>query len=60
MTPRTLVRRVVATGVEHELVVESRLAAAVVTEVEGSAYRTGRSEFELDSDDTLGEGFLLR
>ena len=33
---------------------------AVVTEVEGSAYRTGRSEFELDSDDTLGEGFLLR
>ena len=33
---------------------------AVVTEVEGSAYRTGRSEFELDPDDTLGEGFLLR
>ena len=33
---------------------------AVVTEVEGSAYRTGRSEFELDPEDTLGEGFLLR
>ena len=33
---------------------------AVVTEVEGSAYRTGRSEFELDPDDPLGEGFLLR
>ena len=33
---------------------------AVVTEVEGSAYRTGRSEFELDPDDPLREGFLLR
>jgi len=34
--------------------------AAVVTEVEGSAYRTGRAEFGLDPDDPLGEGFLLR
>jgi proline racemase len=34
--------------------------AAVVTEVEGSAYRTGRAVFELDPDDPLGEGFLLR
>jgi proline racemase len=34
--------------------------AAVVTDVEGSAYRTGRAEFELDPDDPLGEGFLLR
>ncbi|HEX3291111.1 MAG TPA: proline racemase family protein [Gaiella sp.] len=33
---------------------------AVVTEVEGSAYRTGRGEFEVDADDPLGEGFLLR
>ncbi len=33
---------------------------AVVTEVEGSAYRTGRAEFELDADDPIGEGFLLR
>jgi proline racemase len=33
---------------------------AVVTEVEGSAFRTGRAVFELDSDDALGEGFLLR
>jgi proline racemase len=32
----------------------------VVTEVEGSAYRTGRAEWELDPDDPLGEGFLLR
>ncbi len=34
--------------------------AAVVTEVEGSAYRTGRHVFELDPDDPLGTGFLLR
>ena len=33
---------------------------AVVTEVTGSAYRTGESSFVLDPDDPLGEGFLLR
>jgi proline racemase len=34
--------------------------AAVLTEVEGSAHRTGRHVFELDPDDPLGTGFLLR
>ena len=33
---------------------------AVVTEVEGSAHRTGEHVFTLDHDDPLGEGFLLR
>jgi proline racemase len=33
---------------------------AVVTQIEGSAYRTGAHEFALDPDDPLGEGFLLR
>jgi len=33
---------------------------AVVTEVEGSAYRTGEHSFVLDPDDRIGEGFLLR
>ncbi len=33
---------------------------ALITEVEGSAYRTGRATFELDPDDPLGTGFLLR
>ncbi len=33
---------------------------ALITEVEGSAYRTGRHEFELDPDDPVGTGFLLR
>ncbi len=34
--------------------------AAVVTEVTGSAYRTGESRFVLDPRDGLGTGFLLR
>lgn len=34
--------------------------AAVVPEVEGSAYVTGRSELLLDPEDPLMEGFLLR
>ena len=33
---------------------------AVITEVEGSAHRTGRHVFELDPADELGTGFLLR
>jgi proline racemase len=33
---------------------------AVVTEVEGSAFRTGSAAFTLDPDDPIGEGFLLR
>jgi proline racemase len=34
--------------------------SAVVTEVEGSAHRTGEHVFTLDPDDPIGEGFLLR
>jgi len=33
---------------------------AVVTEVEGNAFRTGRHAFELDPSDPLGAGFQLR
>ena len=33
---------------------------AVVTEVEGSAHRTGEHRFVLDGDDPVGTGFLLR
>jgi proline racemase len=32
----------------------------VITEVEGSAYRTGEAMFSLDARDPLGTGFLLR
>jgi proline racemase len=34
--------------------------SAVVTEVEGTAHRTGEHEFVLDEQDELGTGFLLR
>ena len=34
--------------------------ASVITEVEGSAYRTGEAMFSLDARDPLGTGFLLR
>jgi proline racemase len=34
--------------------------SSIITEVEGSAFRTGRHEFELDPADQLGTGFLLR
>ncbi|MGH3320380.1 MAG: proline racemase family protein [Streptosporangiaceae bacterium] len=56
----------------HESVVGTRFIArvvdevqvagrqAVVTEIEGSAYRTGEHRFVLDPRDELGEGFLLR
>jgi proline racemase len=33
---------------------------SVITEVEGSAFRTGEAVFALDSRDPLGTGFLLR
>jgi proline racemase len=33
---------------------------AVVTEVEGSAFRTGVHRFELDPDDPIADGFMLR
>ncbi|GAA2269964.1 proline racemase family protein [Nonomuraea roseoviolacea subsp. roseoviolacea] len=52
----------------HESVVGSVFRArvarvteeGVVPEVEGMAYRTGRHTFELDPDDPLGAGFVLR
>ena len=34
--------------------------AAVITEVEGNAYRTGQGVFSLDPRDPLGSGFVLR
>jgi proline racemase len=43
--------------VEH---VEAEGRDAVVTEVEGNAYRTGEHRFVLDPRDPLAEGFVLR
>jgi len=47
-------------GSEFRARVVERLGGGVITEVEGSAYRTGNAEFVLDPDDPLGTGFLLR
>lgn len=53
---------VIGTVFRAWIVDETELAGrpAVVTEVEGSAHRTGAHEFVLEPDDPLGEGFLLR
>jgi proline racemase len=40
--------------------VEAYGRKAVITEVEGSAHRTGRHEFVLEDSDELGTGFQLR
>ena len=42
----------------ERLVVHGR--SAIVPEVEGMAYRTGEHRFELDPEDPLGTGFVLR
>jgi proline racemase/trans-L-3-hydroxyproline dehydratase len=47
-------------GTEFRGRVVEHVDGGVVTEVEGSAFRTGRAEFELDPADPLGTGFLLR
>jgi len=53
---------IVDTEFRAQIVSETDVAGrpAVVTEVEGSAFRTGRHVFELDENDPLGTGFLLR
>ena len=53
---------VVDTEFRARIVSETDMAGipAIVTEVEGSAYRTGHHVFELDENDPLGTGFLLR
>ena len=55
-------RSIVDSEFRGRVVAEAEVAGrpAVVTEVEGSSFRTGRASFELDPDDPLGDGFLLR
>ena len=55
---RSIVDSVFAGRVTGATAVAGR--AAVMTEVEGSAYLAGRSHFVLDPADPLGTGFLLR
>ena len=47
-------------GGRIESVVETAAGPGVITSVEGSAHRYGRSELTLDPDDPLGLGFQLR
>jgi proline racemase len=51
-------------GTEFRAWIVGRTAVAgrpgVITEVEGSAHRTGTHEFVLEPSDDLGTGFLLR
>jgi proline racemase len=55
-------RSVIGTEFRARVVGDAEIAGipAVITEVEGSAYRTGEHAFMLDPNDPLGEGFLLR
>ena len=64
LADRNVMRHLSVVGTEFRarIVSETDVAgtAAVVTEVEGTAYRTARHVFELDENDPLGTGFLLR
>ena len=53
---------IVGTAFTARVVGDAKVAGrpAVITEVEGSAHRTGEHEFVLDPRDPLGPGFLLR
>jgi proline racemase len=55
-------RSIVGSEFTARVVGESEVAGrpAVITEVEGSAYKTGEHEFVLDERDALRTGFLLR
>ena len=49
---------IIGTSFSAKLV--GRVAGGVLTEVEGTAYRTGEHRFVLDPRDDLGTGFILR
>jgi proline racemase len=55
-------RSIVDSAFDAWIVGETTVAGrpAVITEVEGQAFRTGEHRFELDPRDPLGTGFLLR
>jgi proline racemase len=47
-------------GTSFSARVTGRAGDAVLTEVEGAAYRTGEHRFVLDPRDPVGTGFVLR
>jgi proline racemase len=60
--PELLHRSIVGSEFRAWIVGRTEVAGtpAVITEVEGSAHRTGTHEFVLEPEDELGTGFLLR
>ena len=55
-------RSIINTEFRGQVIEETQVAGydAVVTEIEGSAHRTGQHRFMLDADDPIGAGFQLR
>jgi proline racemase len=60
LSPGETLRHLSIIGTEFRGRVVDRTANGVITEVEGSAYRTGVADWTLDPRDELGTGFLLR
>jgi proline racemase len=55
-------RSIVSTEFTGSALAEMRVGerAALITTVEGAAHKTGEHRFELDADDPVGNGFLMR
>jgi proline racemase len=47
-------------GTTFEARIVGSTSEGVVTEIEGTAFRTGEHRFVLDPRDPLGDGFVLR
>jgi proline racemase len=60
LEPGAVLRHDSIVGTTFSAWVAERTAGGVVTEVEGTAYRTGEHRFLLDPRDALGTGFVLR
>ena len=57
-----IIESIIGTTFRVSVVEETQLGPyqAVIPEVEGTAYITGKSEFYFDPDDPLKHGFILR
>jgi len=60
LEPGEVLRHDSIVGTTFSARVVERTPEGVVTEIEGTAYRTGEHRFSLDPRDTLGTGFVLR
>ncbi len=60
LEPGRVLRHDSIVGTTFSAWVAERTPEGVVTEIEGSAFRTGEHRFVLDPRDALGTGFVLR